>query len=451
MKPINLSFFLLFFVINIYSTTAKEPDWIKKIPETDKKIYAVGIYQYKFGKDNEGLDLAKKDALKNISTFIISEIKSTMEQRLISVEKNNKSQTEEYIKSELQVQSQTEIEGVVFEEQYQDKKKRVWYILASIDKEKARDLIEKNIDPIGFELKKIFTEINNKFPKIKSLTISNFNFKSKKYSGEISGYLRSKISSCFTNLGFISEYQNPEFNQYLDQSGLENRGVTIEKSDALDNLYKDVQGFISGNYWDTNDKIEFELKLYDLKEKKYIVSSMFSVKKSIFKNIKLIPDNVDDFTKKYAQLSNIFENQSFNIKIWANKGDYSTYKDGEYLIPHFLSNKDCFLRIYLVSADGNAILLFPNYYDKNNFIKKNQVYKIGDPNYSSFKLKLSAPYGSEMLVAIASTKDFVTNIEYENQLPVFNSESLRGVIIESVKGSKNETIAQSSCVYTIIP
>ncbi|HQB61141.1 MAG TPA: DUF4384 domain-containing protein, partial [Spirochaetota bacterium] len=284
-----------------------------------------------------------------------------------------------------------------------------------------------------------------------SVVISNFNYKGKHYSGEVSSYIRAKISGAFVKVGYISEYTDPEFNRYLDQSGLTTRGVGIEKNEAVDDLYGKVQGFITGSYWDNQDKLEFQLKFYDMREKKYIFDEMFAVDKKQFSSIKLHPDNVDEFSKKYEDLTKMFESQSFNIKIWPDKGDYSTYKEGEYLIPHFLSNKDCYLRVYLVCADGNALLLFPNFYDKNNFVKKNQVYKIGDPTFSSFRLKMAPPYGTEMLIAVASSTDFKDDFNFENDIPVFSGENLRGVIMENVKNKSKEQVSQATAVYTIIP
>ncbi len=433
------------------SVKGEMPDWFQSPPRSDSKVYFLGFYEYKKEKSSEGLEIAKKNALAQVASYIITQIDSTIEVKSLSIEKDGVETASEYIKSDLKATSNAEIYGVEFSKLVEDKRGKKWYVLAEIPKNKIEEMIERNLDPIGFEVRKVFTQMNKKYPRIKSLTISNFNYKGKHYSGEISGYFRSKIQSSFIKLGFLKEYNDPEFNKYLDQSGLTTRGVTIEKNEETDSLYSKVQGFVSGSYWDSADNIEFEIKVYDMNEKNFVYSDMFYVKKSIFKNIKIKPDNVDDFSKKYSEISNLFENQTFNIKIWPDKGDYSTYKQGEYLVPHFTSNKDCYLRVYLVSADGNAVLLFPNFYDKNNFIKKNQVYKIGDPKFSPFKLKLSPPYGSEMLVAIASTVDFKNDFDYENDVPVIEGDALRGVILESVKGITKEQVTQTSCVYTIVP
>lgn len=450
---VKYSVLIISLFVSMYLFAAKEPapDWITNIPSDSKNFFAVGIAQYKAGQAKKAMENARADALNNIATYIVADVKSVFSQNTTSVNSNGEENYEDIVKKELSVKSDVVLSGVKFEGQYDDKKGKTFYVLASIDKNKVKEIIRQTIDPVGFELEKVFLDINRNYPVYKSLTISNFNFKGKHYSGEISGYLRSKIASTFTNLGTIEEYSDPEFTRYLDQSGLTTRGITIEKSEEQDELYSKVQGFINGSYWDNQDKIEFEIKIYDLKQKKFSVSKTFTVPRDKFASIKLVPDNIDEFQKKYAELSDMFASQNFNIKIWPDKGDYATYREGEYLIPHFITNKDCYLRVYLVSADGNSVLLFPNYFDKNNFVKKNEVYKIGDPKFSSFKLKLSPPYGSEMLIAIASTNDFADKLNHTSDVPVFDGNALRGVIVESVKNVKSEMVSQATCTYTIVP
>ncbi len=451
MKNFYIIVFFLAIIQSMFAANEPKPDWISAVPSDSKIFYAVGLAQYKPGQAKKAIESARADALNNISTYIVADVKSVFSQQTTSATNNKEENFEDIVKKELSVRSDVVLSGVKFDGMYDDKKAKTYYVLASIEKTKVKEIIRQTVDPVGFELEKIFSEIQRSNPVIKSLTISNFNFKGKHYSGEISSYLRSKIASTFTNLGTIEEYSDPDFNKYLEQSGLSTRGITIEENDEQDILYQKVQGFITGSYWENNDKLEFEIKIYDLKQKKYTISKNFTVPKDKFSNIKLIPDNIDDFQKKYSELSDMFASQNFNIKIWPDKGDFATYKQGEYLVPYFISNKDCYLRVYLVSADGSSVLLFPNYFDKNNFVKKNEVYKIGDPKFSPFKLKLSPPYGSEMLIAIASTSDFADKLNHTSEIPTFDGNSLRGVIIESVKNVKSEMVSQATCTYTIIP
>ncbi len=447
-----LALFLVLGVVSLFGQKkSKIPDWASKKPTSPTKEYFVGMSEYKFGKSAEGLESAKKNCMGEVAAYVSSEISSVMKDNIVSMEKDGEEKTYNYIQKELTVVSNAEVAGVVFEQLHEDKSGRKWYVLASIEKSKAEELIANSLDPVGYQIRKALDKLHKTSPDVNSVVISNFNYKGKHYSGEVSSYIKAKISSAFVKIGYFSEYNDPEFNKYLDQTGLTTRGVAIDRNEQVDDLYSKVQGFISGSYWDNQDKLEFQIKFYDMREKKYTFDEMFAVKKDQFSKIKLHPDNLDDFSKKYEDLSKMFESQSFNIKVWPDKGDYSTYKEGEYLIPHFLSNKDCYLRIYLVCADGNALMLFPNFYDKNNFVKKNQVYKIGDPAFSPFKLRLAPPFGTEMLIAVASSTDFKDDTNYENDIPVFEGEKLRGVIIENAGKQSKDQIAQATAVYTIIP
>ncbi|HOV14086.1 MAG TPA: DUF4384 domain-containing protein, partial [Spirochaetota bacterium] len=232
------------------------------------------------------------------------------------------------------------------------------------------------------------------------------------------------------------------------------KGHILKVGNEQTSLYQKVQGFVSGSYWDLDkDNIEVKIKIYDIDKKEKIIDEMFTIKKNVFGNkMKFIPDNIDDFEKKYSDMANIFQNEEFNIRIWPNKGDNATYKDGEYLIPYFISNKDCYVRVYLIGADGNAMMVFPNFYNKNNFIQKNKIYKIGDPKFSSFLIELTKPYGCEMLVAVASSTEFQDKINFEKDVPIYDEKiNLKGVIVKGVNGKENKSVTQASATYTIIP
>ncbi len=101
-----------------------------------------------------------------------------------------------------------------------------------------------------------------------------------------------------------------------------------------------------------------------------------------------------------------------SIQVWTDK---NTYRVGDKLIIHFKSNKDCYLYLYHLSADGETSLIFPNNLHSDNHVLAGRHYSIPDENYS-FDFTVSPPLGLERIKVLATTspeqgKEWETNSE----------------------------------------
>lgn len=93
---------------------------------------------------------------------------------------------------------------------------------------------------------------------------------------------------------------------------------------------------------------------------------------------------------------------SFKVSVVA---DQRVYSPGEEMVATVTSSKKGFLRLYYVDKTGDATLLFPNFYQANNWIEANTSVKVGSLE-SSFKLKMTGARGPEMLLAVVSPNQF---------------------------------------------
>jgi hypothetical protein len=80
------------------------------------------------------------------------------------------------------------------------------------------------------------------------------------------------------------------------------------------------------------------------------------------------------------------------------------YRDGERLVFTVRADEDCYLVLLDHQSDGTTVLLFPNRFQKNAFVKKGQSVTIPAPDSQSFALVVGAPYGDDRVEAIAATK-----------------------------------------------
>jgi len=79
------------------------------------------------------------------------------------------------------------------------------------------------------------------------------------------------------------------------------------------------------------------------------------------------------------------------------------YREGEKLTVRFQAEQDAHLYLLYHQADGSSVLLFPNEAQRDNRIPAKTLVTI-PPADNSFRFRVSAPFGMEVLQVLASTK-----------------------------------------------
>ena len=123
--------------------------------------------------------------------------------------------------------------------------------------------------------------------------------------------------------------------------------------------------------------------------------------------------------KVNIELPNILKNiiivpqpSEFTVDLWLNKPDGSTYNIGEKVYMYVKPNKNCYIFIYEIRPTGEVKLIFPNYYDRNNYVRANTTFKI--PSNTRYYLKVSGPTGKYYLQVIASLSKYPYLSSLEN-------------------------------------
>jgi len=146
---------------------------------------------------------------------------------------------------------------------------------------------------------------------------------------------------------------------------------------------------------------------------------------------------------------------NLRIKVWVDKGAGSVYKAGEKLTVYFKANRDCYLRLYHANAAGEISLLFPNKFTDDDFMKAFRVYSIPD-EYSKFDFVISAPFGSEVIKAVASLKPFTEKRTTDFTKSVFSDlgnatkENIRDILSRATKSLPKKGVAENLYVFTTI-
>jgi len=98
------------------------------------------------------------------------------------------------------------------------------------------------------------------------------------------------------------------------------------------------------------------------------------------------------------------QTSTMEATIRVNKGEGSVYQSGEPIQIQFEVNKDAYVVIYDIEADGNTFLLFPNSEQRDNFVRANQTVTIP----YGYNMTVGSKQGKEYLQIVASTHQFAS-------------------------------------------
>lgn len=91
---------------------------------------------------------------------------------------------------------------------------------------------------------------------------------------------------------------------------------------------------------------------------------------------------------------------SLNLSAWVDHED-NTYAIGENVVLSVTSKRDAYLTIVDVGTSGRTIIIFPNQYQTDNFIRAGETIQI--PSRSAdFDFQVSGPVGTELIKVIGT-------------------------------------------------
>ena len=93
------------------------------------------------------------------------------------------------------------------------------------------------------------------------------------------------------------------------------------------------------------------------------------------------------------------KNASFKISV---STDRKRYNLGDKAKIYLQANMDCYVTVLNLRSNGEITRLFPNKYDRDNFIKANTEYTVPGRN-AKYELNISEPPGKESIKVIATT------------------------------------------------
>ena len=203
-------------------------------------------------------------------------------------------------------------------------------------------------------------------------------------------YADSKMSSTFSKR-FVD----------LFETKLTAKGVAVSRINkanvGLENLY------LSGTYWEEDDKIKMIAILRDLVSGKAIASAEGFISKEWFttNNIDFMPANYNNVS---GEVNNFYKNDIVSqgglyVDVTTNRGnDNPVFVNMDTLKLYVRANRKCYIRLIYYFADGSKVLFFDNYYVAADQV--NQLIALPE------EFECVAPFGIETLQLNAQTKPF---------------------------------------------
>lgn len=279
-------------------------------------------------------------------------------------------------------------------------------------------------------------------------------------SSEFGSYLIEKIEGAMTKESSVFKV----ISQKVLQDELKKGQISIadcvmgrfnsEKQPVIAQL----NGIILARYWEKSDGIELKLELLEIGKGTLLGSDSVELPRDIFPvGIAYKPANnliAAEGMKFFGDASTSTGNANLKVKVWADKGEGTIYKKDEIIRFHFRASMDCYVYLYHMDAEGQVKLLFPNGFNKDNFVKSDRVYTIPD-EATNFELKITPPFGAEMVKAVASLQP-LKDIDLQKceggfcNIGNVTDANTRGVMTRSIQAVPKEARAEDSCTVTTI-
>ncbi len=98
------------------------------------------------------------------------------------------------------------------------------------------------------------------------------------------------------------------------------------------------------------------------------------------------------------------EKSELDVEVWTDRGKYDAeYFVGEYVRIYFRATQNAYINIYSIMPDGRAELVYPNSYERNNYVRAGETVSIPSRDY---RLRVVGPTGTEIIQVVATRSPF---------------------------------------------
>jgi len=282
------------------------------------------------------------------------------------------------------------------------------------------------------------------------ISIGNIVYADKNIGSSFSAFLEEKLETIIFYSNRFELFRREDLDDILREQELSISDLVNPKTSVRIGMLKGVQAILKGNFFESDITVQVFLELISIETGTLIAKTELTIPKSIIpRTVSTLPDNYNDAMYVLDKIYDVTsaDSDDFVIRLFTTRGDGATFRNGEELVIYFVSNKNCFIKLYSIDVNGHNTQIFPNEYYNNNFIDKDVIYKIPDKRYP-FKFRLGGPpFGVEYIKMVASTVQFEDIEESFEDLGIVTDE-FRDKFV-TVEGTDKQ-VAEAMFSYTII-
>ncbi|MBP1628725.1 MAG: hypothetical protein H6Q00_3200 [Holophagaceae bacterium] len=386
--------------------SAQAPGWIQS-PLT---VFPGHTYLTGYGLSEAKGSEAQR--LREARTMARQELAATLRVRVqseyTSATAHTRKEGTQFVQNLVQTRSDLELEGLDRLETYIDPSTGTVHALAVLEKGRAAALLGERLRSQGQEARSEFQRA--KLHKDLEGLLRVRGLLKRIREGE--GLMRVNLRVMIDRIVYGQSRFSSTFGAYLEQR-LGERLLKFDGIQILDRALASragaplqAQAMLHGTYLEMGDEVSLLLKATALGGEELASSQVRLPKAWIQKaGLRLLPENHLEAAQSLAILDTQVEPSDLKINLQLDRGDGGIYRQDERLYLFLRTSRDCYVRVIYQQVDGTRVQVFPNQYHPDYRVKKEVLTRIpaeGD----RFDLRVSEPFGSEIVKVFASTEPF---------------------------------------------
>ena len=210
-----------------------------------------------------------------------------------------------------------------------------------------------------------------------------------------------------------------------------------------------ARDLVQGRFFDGSRSVRVELDVVNLRDATLIARKSVTIGKELIpSSVSVRPEGQEGAERASQDLQQVLEggDAGFVVGLTTSRGKGAVYRQGEEVVIYVCANRDAYVKLYSINAEGNATLIFPNEYHRQNFIRRMTVVAIPEASYP-FRFVIIPPFGTEFVKAIASTEQFSDiEVSFENLGQVTKRLVTRGIAVVGGEHGQAEALVPYTAV-----
>jgi hypothetical protein len=364
---------LLLMLIPLVCLASPQPRWLREHMagtfELPGLYYGVASAPYEGESPTYGeKDLARDRAVNDLSYRLSVSVQSSFKERLAQ----RGSFSDQEVESSLFVTTRLVLSGVEPQEDWTDRKNRLYWLIVTVDRQEA----DKQVAQQNF-----ITEVIDRLEGKQDEVLKGIKTIEEVLSQRLTAY-EGQVAHL---TGLIETIDSK-----IEHAGAQTRQEYASLQTEIEHL---EHAFIDSQ----------NAKMDELIHQNHVLHELLGKISQTIGGDYFLALSADDL--KYQQA-----NPQFRVRIEPEKGQGADYYHGEKVRFQVRASRDCYIKvIYLSSTAEGAgsrrrmnILLFPNTHDRDNRIRAGEPTVIGRHG----ELEIRPPYGRDVITVVASERQF---------------------------------------------